>query len=957
MTDLSRWPQADDLLDRALELPPDERVPFVRAASGDDAGLATALELILLEADRADGFLAPGGALTGPLAADLARVTDASTADANRLAVGARFGDYDVLDVLGRGGMGEVYRARDVRLGREVALKVLPTRFAADTERHDRFVREARLLAALNHPRIAAIYDIDERDGVMALVLELVPGETLADRLTRGPLPVGEAIVVARQIVEALEAAHQRGVVHRDLKPANIKLTPDDGVKVLDFGIAKAVVDDSGDIGGAARVAPDDTATRPEVLLGTAAYVSPERARRQRSDHRADIWAFGCVLYEMLTGERAFDGATSTEVLARVLEREPDMTRLPADVPPPLRRLLDRTLRKDPARRLGYIGDALLDLEDAEPGRGPTAAPAPARAPRPIALPIALALAAGLVGGGALTWWAQRADPPPAQYLRVPVPDSDELVAGQQPGLALTPDGSTVIYRARRDGVLQLVKRTLSSDEAAVIPGTVDAASPFFSPDGAWLGYVGPSQLFKVPIAGGTPVPLCDAPGGARASWADDDTVLFSTGTGLVIFRVPASGGTAVEVTKLDTNAGHRAHEAPFALPGSRTALVTIVRDGGPQVGVADLATGDVRAIADGRQPQLIGRRVVFLRGDALWAAGFDPARGALTTEPAVVLEGLEQGSLNGTGQFAVSAAGALVYMPRRRNADLRVPVWVTRDGAETPLPIEPAAYTRATVSPDGRRIALALATPEQRDIWIYDIARGTLMRLTLDPSTDTAPVWSPDSLRVAYRSERSGGGIFLQPADGAGTAERLTRSDVPGRPAHTPYAFTPDGGTLLFAELRSYSDQGIAAVTVASPPVVSVVLDGPYAEARPALSPDGQWLAYQSDESGRFEIYVRPYPGVTAARVPVSTTGGASPRWAANGRELFYFDGRSMVAVRAGPGRTPSLGRPAPLFDASKFSERLGPVYDVAADGRFLFLRQGGVDRRDDLRIVQHFR
>jgi serine/threonine-protein kinase len=960
--DLSRWPHADDLLDRALACPRADRRAFVRREAAGDSDLIAALDLVLAEDDATDAFLQPGGALTGPIADDLAGA-GAPHADPDRLAPGSRFGAYDVLEAVGRGGMGEVYRARDTRLGRDVALKVIPARLASDPSHHERLEREARVLAALNHPRIASIHGLEEHDGILALVLEYVPGPTLAERLAQGRLRLDECITMGKQIASALEAAHQRGIVHRDLKPGNIKITDEGHVKVLDFGIAKAIADESGDLAAAAERALAEDLTRPEVLLGTSGYISPERARRQRSDHRADIWAFGCVLYEMVTGARAFDGRTPTDVLAQVLEREPDMARLPDRTPAALRRLLDRTLRKDPQRRLGFIGDASLDLDDAAVEL--TNAPVDVRRGPPRRLWPYLGVAAllGVIAGGALIWNARRPLPATLSHVALPIAENEDLVAGELPGLAVAPDGRTVVYRARRDGAIQLMRRSLGDAVASVVPGSAGAATPFFSPDGTWIGFVGATQLMKVSADDptSTPVPIADAPGGARASWADDDAILFSTGTGRVIYRVAAAGGAIAEVTKLDAAAGDRSHESPFALPGGRTAVITIVRDQGPQVGFADLTTGSVHALTEGRQAVAIAGRLIFARGDALWSAPFDVKNGRLTGEPALVLEGVEVGSLNGTAQYALSAAGAMVYMPRRPAVDFRTPVWVQRDGSETVVPIEPASYTRASLSPDGGRIALALATVDQRDVWIHEIARGTLMRLTLDPAIDTAPIWSPDGRFVAFRSERDGGGIFLKRADGSGADERLTRSDGPSRPAHTPYAFTPDGRTLLFAELRSYSDQGIAAVELGPPPRVSVVLDGPFAEARPALSPDGRWLAYQSDESGRFEIYLRPYPDVDRARLTVSTAGGTSPRWSATGRELFFFDGRAMVAVPISPGEPLRVGHPTAMFEATRYAERLGPVYDVAPDGqRFLFLRAtgpgGAQPRRADLRLVQHW-
>jgi serine/threonine-protein kinase len=508
---------------------------------------------------------------------------------------------------------------------------------------------------------------------------------------------------------------------------------------------------------------------------------------------------------------------------------------------------------------------------------------------------------------------------------------------------------------------MQLVRRSLDQADAAPIAGSIDGTGPFFSPDGQWIAFATDARLVKVPIGGGTPVTIANVPGGALGAWIDADTILFSTNTGRVIQRVRAAGGTPEPVTHLE--AGQHFHEGPTAWPGGGTALVTVAYDDGPKIGAIDLASGRVRPIVAGRQPRALGGgRMLFARGDALWTARVDAARAVVVDEPVQIQAGVELGALNGTAHFAASDDGTLVFIPRRPALDVKTPVWVARDGRAEALAVTPQPYTRAALSPDGSRLALALSTPEIRDVYVFERTRGALMRLTLDPATDTAPVWTPNGRSVAFRSERDGGGIFLTPADGSGGVQRLTRSDGPARPAHTPYTFTPDGGTLLFTELRSYSDQGINAVTVGPEPRVTVVLDGPFAEARPALSPDGKWLAYQSDESGRYEIYVRPYPAVDRARLQISTAGGSSARWSRDGREIFFSDGTSLIAVPVSVSVQAELvaGKPVRLFDASIFNERLGPLYDVAPDGRFVFLRPGGVgqapQRRGDLRLLANW-
>jgi serine/threonine-protein kinase len=962
--DLSRWPNADEILDQALERPAAERRAFVREAAGGDADLLAALDAILFEADTDDGFLAPGGAIAGALAADLADDPAADTSP--RLAPGAVFGVYTVRDVIGQGGMGEVYRASDRRLGRDVALKVLPHRFSADPVKHARFDREARLLASLNHPHIAAIYDVEEHDGVVALVLELVDGPTLSERIADGHISLERVLVIATEIAEALAAAHARGIVHRDLKPSNVKLTATGDVKVLDFGIAKALAPDPQD-GVRGSDLPTASITREQgagEVLGTAPYVSPEHARGLQTDHRSDIWAFGCVLYELLTGVRAFDGNSTTEIIARVLERDPDFSRLPEDTPPSLRRLIVRTLRKDPARRLGCIGDAIIEIEDARAERaaGPPEPAAPARSRRGAFLAGAVALIAGLAAGAALMGWRLAPAPHEPAFLAVPVAEVDDLVAGEAPGLAISPDGQTVVYRAWRDGVIQLVRRSLVTGVSEPVPGSEDSAGPFFSPDGQWLGFSTQAQIVKIAVNGNQEVVVTPSAGGARASWGVPDAIVFSADAGRGIYVVPAAGGEPKLVATPDESAGHLSYESPDALPDGRHALVTIRLADRQQVGVVDVGSGQVTPLTEGRQPHYAPTgHLVFARDNALWAAPFDIDALAFRSEPVPVVDDLERGALNGTSHFDVSDGGALVYMPGRVALDLRTPVWITPEGKETVVPVEGRAYTRATLSPDGTRIALAEANPENRDIWIYDIARGTLMRLTTDPATDTAPIWSPDGRQVAFRSERDGGGLFVTAADGAGTVTKLTSSTGPARPAHTPYAFTPDGLALLFTELRSYADQGIAVVRIDEAPESRVLIDGPYAETRPALSPDGAWLAYQSDETGRYEIYVRPYPDINRSRTQVSTRGGTSARWRADGRAIIFHDGNAMMTAPVTPGEPFGVGEAQVLFEASRYNDRLGPLYDMTPDGqRFLFLREGGpegqVSRRDDLRLVQHW-
>ena len=941
--DLSRWPDADALLDEALELPAAQLDSWLERVAARDAALADALARVLRE--RADeSFLAPGGALSGPLAALVHGDATAMEADdvagvppSQRLAPGTRFGPYRVVELIGRGGMGEVYRARDMRLERDVALKVLPARWAEDAGRRARFEREARVVASLRHSGIASIHHLEEHEGVMALVLELVEGPTLADRIAESPLDWRDAVVVARSLVDALDAAHQRGIVHRDLKPANIKLPPDGGIKVLDFGLARAFSDEDADV-EAGLTTIDGLSGQ---VMGTPAYMSPEQARGQRVDARTDVWAFGCVLYEMLTGERAFAGETVRTIVSRVLEREPDYTRLPATTPAPLARLLHRCLQKDPRVRLGYIGDAHLELDEAmSPARaGETAGVDVSNRGRHARWRLAAAAAAVVVlaASGWLAWRLVTPSPP-ARTLRLAVPFArgDVFVPSSVSVLALSPDGSTLVYRLQRQGVTQLYMRRLDSEAAEPLAGTENATGPFFSPDGRWIAFDKDGVLSRRAIAGGPVVAICPAPGGLTGTWTTNDEIIFAAGTSRRLERVSASGGTPTALTTVRTDVGEVSHGLPAMLPGNRAVLFTIFSADTAHVARLNLDTGEITRVVEGRQPgYLPSGHLVFAREGALWVAPYDAASGRMTADPVPAVSPVLESRVAGGGvQYAVASSGTLLYAPARSLAAARALVWLAPGREPTDLPLEPRAISRMTLSHDGTRVAMAMADGRSQDIWIFDIQRGTLSRLTPDAAVDTAPVWSPDGQAIAYRSDQDGGGLFLQPVDGRPTV-RLTRVDGP---IHTPYDFSPDGRQVLFTEFRSYRDQDVAMVDVATGAVTSLLTD-PAAELRPQLSPDGRWIAYQSDESGNYEVYVRPFPDTTGPRWQISSGGGTSPQWMPSGHVLVFDDGahlrRAVLRVRDGalePGTPETF-----ITDPPILRDRLGPYLDVAPDGRIL--------------------
>lgn len=969
LLDHTRWPEADALIERALEVPLPEREAFVRRAAAGDEALADAVLAVLAESTTDDEFLPPAGALGGALFADWSSALGAdsppapSAGDAPAvLEAGARLGPYEVRGLLGRGGMGEVYRAFDERLGREVALKVLPAAMAHDSALRERLEREARVLGAFSHPNIAAIYDIVDADRRVALVLELADGGSLADRLARGALPVAECLRVARGIVDALEAAHYRGVVHRDLKPANVGFSRDNVVKVLDFGLAKALTGLHGGAGG-----PGLDVSIEGVIRGTAPYMSPEQARGLRVDHRTDVWGFGCILYEMLTGHRAFGGKTTTDAIARVLERAPDFTALPTGVPLALRRLIRRSLEKAPERRLGFIGDARLDLADADaelqgaaPDEGAEARSAGHRRWRRwAAMGAAAALAAVAVAG----WlWPVVSAPPGPSRLAVVLPDADAFITGQAPALAISPDGRRLVYRASRDGVIRLHLRDLDREEPHPLDGTEGAAAPFFSPDGRAIGFDRDGTLFTLSLDGGPPLRIAEAPGGASASWSPRGEIVFATGARRVLYRVSANGGQPVPLTTLDVAAGDEAHALPHVLPDGRAVLFSVLAGNEWHLAVVPVTGGAHRRLGAGLQPRVLARtagggwlgaggaeqgRLLFVREGSLFSSAFDLTAARLMGPQSSVLDEVQLASITGVAHAAVSESGTLAFLPRRTARRGRTFAWLTSGGGERPLGLEPRRYSRFSLSPDERRIAVSISE-DAHDIWVHDLERGTTTRVTFDAALDTAPIWTRDGRSLVFRSDREAGGLHRVAADGASPPVQITR---PNGTIHTAYDVTADGAFVLFTDFRSYREQDVKMAPMDGSLEERVLVGGPGAQLRPQLSPDGRWLAYQSDESGRFEIYVRPWPDVESARVQVSTGGGTSPVWSRDGRRLLYYDGRGIVGVPVPQGEAPGDVRrwpasaPERVVEAPWMTDRLGPIYSVARDGRLLVLRGGDDD------------
>jgi Tol biopolymer transport system component len=853
------------------------------------------------------------------------------------LSPGTKLASYEILALAGEGGMGEVYRARDTRLGRDVAIKTLPETLAQDAERLARFEREARLLAALNHPGIATLYGVEEHDETPYLVMELAEGETLSERIARGALPVDEALALFRQIAEALEAAHEKGIIHRDLKPANIKMTPDGQVKVLDFGLAKALVetDAPSDLSQSPTFALEGT--QAGMILGTAPYMSPEQARGKPVDRRTDIWAFGCVLFEALCGQKAFDGETVTDVFADIVKNEPTWERLPPTTPWRVRELLQQCLRKDPRHRLREIGDARLALEDA--AVEPELRPAPGeRGPKRAAAYAAFALAGALVSGVAV-WALTRPGPPPAKRFAIHLPPIDFLIRGPGSPVVLSPDGARLVCLGMRNGRDQLYLRRLDRLEATPIEHTEGARHPFFSPDGAWLGFYAQGALHKVSLDGGLPVKIVDLPEAVAgppgaASWSDDGFVYYVPTATSPIFRVAAEGGTPEAVTHLDKEAGEVGHFWPEALPGSQGLLFTVWSGALQTAQIAAQAAGSVDHVllAPGTQPRSAGPdNIVFCQGNALYAARLDTGRMALRGPPIPVVEAVEVNP-SGAAQFTVSPRGTLVYAAAQQSVFEGRLAWVDRGGkvVEDALSGIASDTTSFRLSPDGKRVVVAFGLP--REMWVYHLSGQPPVPLAqgLQPAE---PIWDPTGHDVAFMTPTPSS-LYRVRADGSSEPVLIAEDfDV------VPWSWTPDGREILVqANRRGGSD--ILAIAADGSREPREVLATEHNEWHPSLSPDGRWLAYVSDLTGQGEVWVRSWDG-SGAPVRVSREGGQEPQWGPDGRELYFQrlsagDEPTLFSATLTSNDPLGFSSPRELF-MSPFVYLAAPSYAVAADGRFL--------------------
>ena len=892
------------------------------------------------------------------------------------LTSGTRIGVFEVVTLLGEGGMGQVYRARDTRLDRDVALKVLPDLFTSDPERLARFEREAKVLASLNHPNIAQVYGFESPSTAAghgsAIAMELVDGPTLGELIDAG-LPFERALPIARQIAAALEAAHDQGIIHRDLKPANVKVREDQTVKVLDFGLAKAFAADAESAASGVSNSPTLTArSQMGMILGTAAYMSPEQAKGRTVDRRADVWAFGVVFYEMLAGRRAFEGDDVSEVLASVLKTEPDWTALPADVPAPVRRLLRRCLEKDPKKRLRDVAEGMLQLDEAMAagagssalssggfaGDGSSAAHAiPTTPPRPLwrrAAPIvvtALATAAVMAGIAAL-WRETPAAPPTVRFQHLADPSAPLFTSGGMRDFAISPDGRRLVYTVVLAGtsVLRpaLYMRALDQQDAAPLRGGDIAIAPFFSPDSEWVGFVDQqdqTQLKKVSALGGPAVPVVKAGSTILgATWMADGTIVFGRGGG-ALSRVPEAGGTATEVTALDSEQGDAAHVWPSAVPGTRVVLFTAVGSKSPHLAAVDLASGRVvRLNLPGGHPRYLssGHLVYATAGGTLHAVRFDPATMEVTGNPAPVLEGVGT-KATGAAAFDVSWNGHLVHSTGGTSRAARTLTWVDRAGKETPIAAAPARnYFYARISPDGARLSLDVRD-EEEDIWIWDVKRDTIARLTDKPGMDQYGLWAPDH-RLIFTSVASGRAeMFRHRPDAVGQPEQITDSAAQ-KLVPFPNAVTPDGAQVIFRSASGGNKNDLWVVNLTGDRAPRKLLSTEHDERNPSLSPDGKYMAFESDMSGgRIEVFIRPFPNVDDGQWKVSVAGGEEPVWSPTGREIFYIAEGQLTSVPVTlTSRGPELGRPAPLFPISSyFFGGIGRNYDVTRDGqRFVMVK-----------------
>jgi len=944
-----RWGRVKSLFQAAAERPAGERDAFLAAAPGVDDDLRREVRS-LLRVDATDSVF-DRLPLAGAAALAAVPLCPALTA-------GFRIGPYVIDCLIGAGSMGEVYRARDTRLNRDVAVKILPADLAGDLDRLARFRREAHVLATLNHPNIAAIYGFEESDGLSALVLEFIDGPTLAERIAGRPLPLGDALRLARQIADALAAAHDHGIVHRDMKPANIAIDRHGTVKVLDFGLARmSAVDGS-------QPSPDLTAmdSRGGSVLGTPTYMSPEQARGRPLDRRTDLWSFGCLLFEMLTGRAPFARDTVAETLAAVLEHEADDSLLPVDTPRPVRSLLRRCLEKDPPRRLDSAAVARFEIDaalEAKPEGARRRAVALPAATRGRAI-VALAVVALFVLSALLWFPLVRSDSgrgaPTARFAIVTPADAPLNLFGPTRDIAFSPDGRTLAYRSggtQTAGSL-LMLRSLDRVEATLVPDVGGVYAPFFSPDGRWVGFFSGSELKKIAVSGGPAMTVCEFSGTPRgASWGDANTITFAvSGAAGGLWRVSADGGKAERLLAADPD-GRTNYAFPSVLPAGRAVLFTIEQAGPPantHVGVLDLRNSQRKTlIPAASDAEYVGSgHLVFASGGSLRAVRFDVGRLEVVGEPVPLSEPVfvKQG---GAGDYALTRDGALAYVTAESGTPLpRALVWVDRKGREEPLDVPQRLYGMPRISPDGTRVAVAINEKGSADVWTFDLPAGPMKRLTSSPHTNGLAGWTPDGRQIVFSMADENGvlNLYRTSATGTGRYEPIAPSSRP-RWGSSP---THDGNGVFAFDLGPGGRNRVFVLPFA-PPARSqapdeILFEGNFSE----ISPDGRYVAYQSYETRASEVYVRAFPDVHNGPWRISTAGGWHPAWSRDGRELFFLDAANALhVVRADTsGPTFVSGPPVKVFDTPYFEPNPSRWYDVSPDGqRFLMIKENTNARR----------
>ncbi|HYL34354.1 MAG TPA: protein kinase [Bryobacteraceae bacterium] len=943
--DAERWRRVEGIFFAALERTPELRQAFLDGACTGDAELRHEVDSLLARADQ------PASILERPL-------MDRTAAP---IPAGTQLGPYQIVALLGKGGMGEVYRARDPKLNRDVAIKVLPAALASDARYMARFRREAQVLAALNHPNIAVIHGLEDH----AIVMELVEGPTLAERIAEGPLPLEEALSIARQIAEALEAAHEKGIIHRDLKPGNVKITPDGVVKVLDFGLAKTA-----QAAATADASHSPTLTRPTepgLILGTPAYMSPEQAAGKPLDKRSDIWSFGVVLYEMLSGQRLFTGETVSHTLAGVLTGPIDFAKLPAEIPATIRDLIARCLDRDIKMRLRDIGEARVAI-----GKylvGPKAGTAEVPPSKAVfgAIPWAAAAVLALVAA-ALGFLLLREKPPDAPVERFSIPAPEKTAFGFTSmlggSLDVSPDGRRVVFSAASEGKIQLWVRALTSINPVLLAGTEGATFPFWSADSENIGFFADGKLKRIPASGGPPVTLCEAPNGLGGTWNREGVIVFGPKNPGPLYRISASGGTPSPVTAPDSTQHEMVHRWPWFLPDGRHFLYTAGGGGGGalRTGSIDSPASESRVIIP---PPLNANNVaysqgylLFVRGNTLMAQPFDAKRLATTADAVPVAERVQKTVLVGHAALGVSANGILVYKSGP-TGDITQLVWFDRGGKQTGTLGQPENLNGVRFSPDGKSVVINIldASTRNKNLWIYDVDRGLKTRFTFYAGEEREAIWSPDGRWIVFNRSQNGHLDLYRKASNGASAEELLYTN--NRQKY-PTSFSPDGKWLLYMvyadgasknQLWILPMQGAPASGQKPVPFQGTAFNSSWGQ----FSPDGRWIAYASDESQRNEIYVAPFPG-PGGKKQISTAGGDQPLWRHDGKEIFYAapNGEMMAAEVSSKGGSLEVGVVRSLF--GPIPPPLGHSYDVSADGQRFLVRMEAQPSDEPLTLVRNW-